>query len=106
MGSSLSPTLANTIMIALKDAIIKDLLLNDITKFYVRYVNDTLVLAKPSNIHLILNNLNSYHPDIQCRHEEFIDKNDFHFLYIKLTSDGTTIFQKTLTEDSIYSTSL
>ena len=82
-------------MIALEDAIIKDLPHNDIIKFYVRYVDDTLVLAKPSEIYLILNKLNSYQPDIQFTHEEFIDKNDVHFLDIKLTSHGTTtIFRK------------
>ena len=81
MGSPLSPTLANIIMIALIDAIIKDLLDNNIIKFYIRYINDTLVLAKPSDIDLILNKLNSYHPDIQFTHEVF-------------TSDGTTIFRK------------
>ena len=43
-------------------------------------------LAKQSDIDLILNKLNSYHPDIQFTYEEFIDKNDVHFLDIKLTS--------------------
>ena len=76
-------------MIALGDAIIKDLLHNDIIKFYVRHMLMTLVLAKPSDIDLILNKLNSYHPDIQFTHEEFVDKSDVHFLDIKLTSDGT-----------------
>ena len=66
MGSPLSPTLANIIMIALEDAIIKDLLHNDIIKFYVRYVDGILVLAKPSDIDLILNKLNSYHPGAGC----------------------------------------
>ena len=81
-------------MIALEDAIVKDRLHNNIIKFYFRYVDDTLVLAKPSDINLILDKLNSYHPDIQFTHEEFIDKNDVHFLDIKFTSDGTTIFRK------------
>ena len=40
MGSSLSPTLANIVMIALEDEIIKDLFDNGIIKFYVRYVDD------------------------------------------------------------------
>ena len=71
MGSPLSPTLANIIMIALEDEIIKDLFENETIKFYIRYVDDTIVLAKPSDINLILNQLNSYiyHPDIQFTHE-------------------------------------
>ena len=52
-------------------------------------------MAKPSDINLILNKLNSYHPDIQfITHEEFIDNNEAHFLDIKLTSDGTSVFRK------------
>ena len=81
-------------MIALEDKIIKDLFDKDIIKFYVRYVDDTLVLAKPSDINLILNKLNSYYPDIQFMHEEFIDNNEVHFLDIKLMSNGTSIFRK------------
>ena len=81
-------------MIALEDEIIKDLFENETIKFYIRYVDDTLVLAKPSDINLILNKLNSYHPDIQFTHEEFVDKNEVHFLDIKLTSNSTSIFRK------------
>ena len=99
MGSPLSPTLANIIMIALEDEIVKDLFDSDIIKFYVRYVDDTLVLAKPSDVNLILNKLNSYHPDIQFTHEEFIDNNEVHFLDIKLTSNGTSIFRKNTHRD-------
>jgi hypothetical protein len=58
MGSSLSRILPSIIMIALIDAIIKDLLDNNIIKFYIRYITDILVLAKPSDIDLILNKLN------------------------------------------------
>ena len=85
MGSPLSPTLANVIMIALEDAIVKYLVQDDIIKFYVRNVGDTLVLSKPSDIDLILNKLNSYHPDVQFTHEEFINKNDVHFLMVLTT---------------------
>jgi hypothetical protein len=94
MGSPLSPTLANIIMIVLEDEIIKDLFENETIKFYIRYVDDTLVLTKPSDINLILNKLNSYHPDIQFTHEEFVDNNEVHFLDIKLTSNCTSIFRK------------
>ena len=75
MGSLLSPTLANIIMVALEDEIIKYLFDNSTIKFYLRYVGDTLALAKPSDINLILNRLNTYHPDVQFTHEEFIDNN-------------------------------
>ena len=42
MGLPLTPTVANIIMIALEDAVLKDLLYNDIIKFCVRYLDDTL----------------------------------------------------------------
>ena len=52
-------------------------------------------LAKQSDIDLILNKLNSYQPDIQFTHEEFMDKNDVHFLDISnLLLRYSTIFPK------------
>ena len=94
MGSPLGPTLANIIMTALEDEIVKDLLDSNIIKSYITYVDDKLVLAKPSDITLILHKLNSYHPQIQFTNEEFVDNNDVHFLDIKITFNGTTIFRK------------
>ena len=38
MGSSLSPIIANIIMVALENEIIKDLFDNGIIKFYARYI--------------------------------------------------------------------
>ena len=43
MGSPLSPTLANIIMTALEDEIVRDLIDQNVIKFYTRYVDDTLV---------------------------------------------------------------
>ena len=94
MGSPLGPTLANILMTALEDNIIRPLISSDTFKFYVRYVDDTLVLAKPENISLILEKLNSFHPQIQFTFEEFVDHNDVHFLDIKLNPQGTTIYRK------------
>ncbi len=94
MGSPLGPTLANILMTALEDDIIRPLITSDTLKFYVRYVDDTLVLAKPDDIPLILDKLNSFHPQIQFTYEEFVDHNDVHFLDIKLDPQGTTIYRK------------
>ena len=94
MGSPLSPTLANIIMTALEDEIVRDLIDQNVIKFYTRYVDDTLVLIKPSDTNFVLNKLNSYHSQIQFTYKEFVDLNDVHFLDIKITSNGTTIFQK------------
>ena len=94
MGSPLSPTLANIIMTALEDEIVRDLIDQNVIKFYTRYVDDTLVLIKPSDTNFVLSKLNSYHSQIQFTYEEFVDQNDVHFLDIKITSNGTTIFRK------------
>ena len=51
MGSPLGPTLANILMTELEDDIIRPLITSDKLKFYVRYVDDTLVLAKPEDTH-------------------------------------------------------
>ena len=107
MGSPLGATLANVTMTALEEDVVKKLIDTNIIKFYVRYVDDTLVLTKPTNIPIILEQLNSYHPHIQFTHEEFVDNNDVHFLDIKITLSGTTVFHKcTHTSQYIHLSSL
>ena len=64
MGSPLGPTLVNILITELEDDIIRPLITSDKLKFYVRYVDDSLVLAKPEDIPLILDKLNSFHPQI------------------------------------------
>ena len=46
MGSSLGPTLANVIMTELEKHVVTKLFDDGIIKFYIRFVDDTLVLAK------------------------------------------------------------
>ena len=86
MGSPLGPTLANIIMTALEEDIVKKLIDANIIKFYVCYVDNMLVLMKPTDIPIILKQLNSNHPQIKFTNEEFVDNN--------ITSSGTTIFHK------------
>ena len=94
MGSPLGPTLADILMTAFEEEIVKPLISSNIIKFYSRYVDDTLVLIKPSDIKFVLDKFNSFHPQIQFTYELFIDNNDVHFLDIKITSTGTTIHRK------------
>ena len=84
-------------MTELEDDIIRPLITSDKLKFYVRYVDDTLVLAKPEDIPLILDKLNSFHPQIQFTYEEFVGHNDVHFLDIKFDSQSTIDMQSTHT---------
>ncbi len=74
MGSPLGRTLANIMMTTFEEEIID----SNIIKFYAydHYVDDSLVLAKPSDITNILETF--FHPQIQFRFEKFPD-NDVHF---------------------------
>ena len=82
------------LMTVLEDEIIRPLIISDTLKFYIRHVDDTLVLIKPNDIPLIFEKLNSFHPQIQFKVEEFVDHNDVHFLDIKLDPQRTTIYRK------------
>ena len=93
MGSPLGPTLANIIMTTFEDEIVRQLIDSNVVKFYARYVDDTLVLAKPSDIPIILQAFNSFHPQIQFTFEDFPD-NNVHFLDLKINSSDITIFRK------------
>ena len=93
IGLSLGPVLANILMTEFEDDVIRPLIISEKLK-YIRYVDDTLVLAKPQNITLILDKLNSFHPQIYFTFEEFVDHNDVHFLDIKFHPPGTTICRK------------
>ena len=88
MGSPLGPTLADILMTAFEDEIVRPLLSSNLIKFYSRYVDDTFVLIKPCDhdIPNVPKKFNSFHPLITFTHEEFTDNNDVHFLDIKITS--------------------
>ena len=51
MGSPLGPTQANILLTALEDEIVRPLINAGTIKFYAQYVDDTLILTKPENIH-------------------------------------------------------
>ena len=50
MGSSLWPVMANIIMTELEDNVIKALINDGTIKFYCRYVDDPLLVAKPQDV--------------------------------------------------------
>ena len=93
MGSSLAPTLANIIMTAFEEDTVQKLIESNIITFYARYVDDTLILAKPSDVPYILKTFNSFHPQIQFTFEEF-PENIVHFLDLQINSSDITIFRK------------
>ena len=54
MGSSLGPVLANVIMTEFERLVVDKLAKADLIKFYIRYVDDTLILAKVEDIDNIM----------------------------------------------------
>ena len=72
MGNPLSPTLANIFMCKLKADVVTPLNL----PFYNRYVDDCCTKRKANAPDILLENLNSYHPNIKFTVEE----NPHHFL--------------------------
>ena len=64
MGACLDPVLANIILTEVEKVIIQPLTENGSLKFYVQYVDDTLVLVKQKDIEHVQNQLNSFHPPL------------------------------------------
>ena len=87
MGSPLGPTLANIIITTFEEEIISKLIDSNLIKFYARYVDDTLVLAKLSD-------------DPVYTFEELPD-NIVHFLDLQINSSDIAIYRKP-THWSIY----
>ena len=65
MGSSLGPILANIILTEFENIIVSDLINTGVIKFYHRYVDDTLVLIRPSDIPHVLAKFNSFDKNIK-----------------------------------------
>jgi len=71
MGSSLDSTLANVIMTELEKVIVDELVVSGMIKFYIRYVDDTLLLTKPESVDGILRKLNSFDKNLQFTIDRF-----------------------------------
>ena len=94
MGTSLGPLLADVIMTEVEKQVLAPLISDGTIPFYVRFVDDTLLLLKPSDISKINKSLNSFDNQLKFTSEEFTDNNDVHFLDLKITTEGTAIFRK------------
>ena len=58
-GGSLGPVLANIIMTECEKVIVNQLIENNIVKFYIRYVDDTLLVLRNKDTDIVLNKFNS-----------------------------------------------
>ena len=81
MGSSLGPVLANIILTEFERLIVSELIADGTIKFYKRYVDDTLVLIKPSDISAVLAKFNSFDPNLTFTVDTF-SEGIVHFLDI------------------------
>ena len=93
MGSSLGPVLANIILSEFEDIIVSELVNTGVIKFYRRYVDDILLLIRPSDIQFVLDKFNSFDQNLKFTFDDFPDGN-VHFLDLKITEDGIDIFRK------------
>ena len=60
MGGLLGPVLANIIMTECEKIIVETLMEEKVIMFYTRYVDDTLLVIKKSNINYVLNQFNCF----------------------------------------------
>ena len=71
MGGSPGPILANIIMTECEKAIVNQLIENNIVKFYIRYVDDTLLVLREKDIDIVLNRFNSFNKKLQFTVDTF-----------------------------------
>ena len=88
MGSSLGPVLANIIMTELEKIVVSDLISSGLIKFYIRYVDDTLLLAKEDDIDNIVQQFNVFDDTLKLTTDKLADSN-VHFLDIKIDRNET-----------------
>ena len=100
LGLLLGLILANVIMPEFERLAVDKLIKDDLIRFYIRYVDDNLVLVKVENIDNIMKQFNSFDKSIQITIDRFED-GIVHFLDIKLMVLRLTCIIKSLIRDSI-----
>ena len=94
MGSSLGPVLANKIMTELEKIVVLIGLISGLIRFYIRYVDKTLFLAKEDDIDNIVQRFNAFDENLKFTIDTFTNSN-VHFLDIKIDRNKTDLFYKT-----------
>ena len=90
MGSSLGPVLANIVMTELEKIVISDLINSGLIRFYIRYIDDTLLLAKEDDIDNIVQQFNVFDDTLKFTIDKLTDSN-VHFLDIKIDRNETDL---------------
>ena len=94
IGLLLEPVLANMIMTEFERLVLDKVIKDGLIKFYIRYVDDTLVKAKVQDIDNIKKQFNSFDKSIQFTVDRFED-GIVHFLCIKINGSETDLYYKT-----------
>ena len=82
-------------MTELEKIVVSDLISSGWIKFYNRYVDDTLLLAKENDIGNIAQQFNAFDGNLEFTIDKFADSN-FHFLDNKIDRNGSDLLYKTL----------
>ena len=93
MGGSLGPVLANIIMTECEKIIVEKLIEDGIIKFYIRYVDDTLLVIKRTGISYVLNKFNSFYENLKFTIDTF-ENCVPHFVDIEICPNGLGIYHK------------
>ena len=101
MGSALGHILANVIMTELENKILKVLIESGKLKFYIRHVDDTLLLAKEDGIKYIFDMFSTFHKNLKFTMNRF-EENNVHSLDITIDKTDTGLYYK-LTHAGRYS---
>ena len=83
MRSCLGSILSNIIMTKLERKVVDSLLKDDLLKFYIRCIDDTLALIKESDIDNVFSKLNSFLPSLNFTVDQF-DTDVGHYLDLKI----------------------
>ena len=93
MGLSLGRVLANIIRTEFEKEVVSKLVKSGITKFYRRYLDDTLALIKPCDNPLMLFKFNNLNKNLKFTVNSFSDGN-IHFPDLKISDDDIDVHRK------------
>ena len=93
MGSPLGPVLAGIIMVELENYMVPRL--SNHLHFWRRHVDDTFTFVKEESITFVLEQLNSYHPNLQFTYE-LENAGKLSFLDILVIRQKNNRFEKTV----------
>ena len=93
MGGYLGPVVTNIMMTQCEIVIVAQLIENNIVKFYIRYVDGTLLVLRMKDIDIVLNKFNSFNKNLKFTVDTF-ENCVPHFLDIDICPNGLGTYHK------------